>query len=138
VPQDRELIQFRDQAGEIERTIELLHADIENGLSFRVAHQAEEQAKRANEMAISAHRLNVLAAIFFPVGTLAAIFGMNLSHGLEQWNSPWVFWAVLAGAFISGLLLASIIVRRPPPPPPPHHSGNSSGRSKRPPPLRKR
>lgn len=137
VPSDRELILFRDQAGELERTIELLHADLENGLNYRVAHQAEEQARRANEMAVAAHRLNVLAAIFFPVGTLAAIFGMNLSHGLEQWNSPWVFWMVLGGAFISGLLLASIVVRRPPPPPPPRPSECPPGRDRRPPPKRR-
>jgi len=140
VPKDRELIHFRDQAGELERAIELLHADIENGLSFTVAHQAEEQSKRAHEMATAAHRLNVLAAIFFPVGTLAAIFGMNLSHGLEQWNAPWVFWAVLVGAFLSGLLLALLIVRRPAPPPPPSppQGGNLAGRAKRLPPPRRR
>jgi hypothetical protein len=125
VPKDRELLQFRDQAGELERALELLHADVENGLSYTVAHQAEEQARRANEMATAAHRLNVLAAIFFPVGTVAAIFGMNLVHGYEHWQAPWTFWCVSAVSLVLGFFLAMIIVRRPaPPPPPPPVSGN--------------
>ena len=118
-PKDHELILFRDQAGELEREIELLHADVENGLNFTVAHQAEEQSRRANEMSVSAHRLNVLAAIFFPIGTVAAIFGMNLVHGYEEWCAPWTFWGVSAASLLIGFLLAAVIVRRPPPPPPP-------------------
>jgi len=34
VPDDRDLINLRDQIGEIERTIELLHGDARNGLDF--------------------------------------------------------------------------------------------------------
>jgi Mg2+ and Co2+ transporter CorA len=100
-----------------------LHADVENGLSYTVAHQAEEQARRANEMAVAAHRLNVLAAIFFPIGTVAAIFGMNLVHGYEHRQSPWMFWGVSAVSLVVGLFLAQYIVRRPPPPPPPRGPG---------------
>jgi len=138
IPADRVLIHMRDLAGELERSVELLHADAQNGLAYTVAHQAEEQAKRTHEMAVAAHRLNVLAAIFFPVGTLAAIFGMNLTHGFEQWNSPWAFWLVLGAAFVSGLLLASLIVRRPNPPPRRPRAGSVGTRHpRRPPPLRR-
>lgn len=132
VPKDRELIQFRDQAGEMERSLELLHADVENGLSYTIAHQAEEQARRANEMATAAHRLNILAAIFFPVGTVAAIFGMNLVHGYEQWQSPWMFWAVSGASLVAGIFLAMLIVRRPAPPPPDLGGHRPSARSARP------
>lgn len=122
---DREIIQFRDQAGELEREVELLHADVENGLNFTIAFQAEEQARRAHEMAVAAHRLNVLAAIFFPIGTVAAIFGMNLVHGYEQWRAPWTFWCVSAASLAVGFLLAAVVIRRPaPPPPPPAVSGS--------------
>ncbi|MBL9125813.1 MAG: magnesium transporter CorA family protein [Planctomycetaceae bacterium] len=138
IPADRALIHMRDRAGELERSVELLHADVQNGLTYTVAHQAEEQAKRTHEMAVAAHRLNVLAAIFFPMGTLAAIFGMNLTHGLEQWNSPWAFWLVLGCAFMSGLVLAALVVRRPAPPPPQRQSSVELARhSRRPPPLRR-
>lgn len=117
IPDDRDLIHCRDLAGEAERAVELLHADVQNGLQYTVAYQSEQQSHRAEEMAVAAHRLNVLAAIFFPLATLGTIFGMNLKHGLEEWNAPWIFWLVLAGAFASGLLLASAIVGRRAPKP---------------------
>jgi len=69
VPEDRDLINLRDQIGEIERALELLHGDAKNGLEFTVARQAEQQAERTYDMAVSAHRLNLLAAAFFPVAT---------------------------------------------------------------------
>src|SRR5262249_10514536 len=74
VPVDRDLLNLRDQVGEIERAIELLHGDAKNGLDFTVAHQVEQQAERTYDMAVAAHRLNMLAATFFPVATLSAIY----------------------------------------------------------------
>ncbi len=117
VPADRDLINLRDQAGEIERMVELLHGDVKNGLDFTIAHQGERQAERTYEMAVSAYRLNLLAAAFLPAATLSAIFGMNLAHGLEPGDlPPWVyFWGVLIGGLIFGLLLARVIARPPAP-----------------------
>ena len=110
---DRELILLRDQAGEIERGAELLQGDAKNGLDLTIARQAEEQARRGHEMAVSAHRLNLLAALFFPIATLSAIFGMNLDHGLDIAGNPLAFWGVLAVGFVGGLLLAGVIASRP-------------------------
>jgi hypothetical protein len=114
-PPDRDLINLRDQAGEIERAIELVHGDARNGLDFTIAHQAEQQAQRTYDMAVAAHRLNLLAAVFFPVATLSALFGMNLAHGLDDWNSPAAFWGVLLLGLVCGLVLARVIARKPAP-----------------------
>jgi hypothetical protein len=115
-PADRDLINLRDQAGEIERAAELLHGDAKNGLDFTMARQAEEQAQRTYDMAVAAHRLNLLAAVFFPVATLSAIFGMNLAHGMEESEVGALFWIILGVGLVSGVLLARAIARKPAPP----------------------
>lgn len=114
-PEDRDLINLRDQAGEVERSVELLHGDARNGLDFTVAREAERQADRTREMAVAAHRLNLLAATFFPVATLGAVFGMNLAHGLEGWVTPAHFWAVLGLGLVAGAVTARFIARKPAP-----------------------
>jgi hypothetical protein len=117
VPEDRDLINLRDQVGEIERGVELLHGDAKNGLDFTVAHQVERQAERTYEMAVSAHRLNLLAATFFPIATLSAVygavFGMFLAHGDQGWSSPALFWSLLCLGLVGGLFLTRVIARKP-------------------------
>jgi hypothetical protein len=119
VPEDRDLINLRDQVGEIERGIELLHGDAKNGLDFTVARQAEQQAERTYDMAVSAYRLNLLAAVFFPVATLStvygAVFGMILAHGDQGWSTPALFWLLLGLGLMCGFVLARIIARKPVP-----------------------
>ncbi|HVX61526.1 MAG TPA: CorA family divalent cation transporter [Pirellulales bacterium] len=112
ISSDRDLIVLRDQAGELERSAELLQSDARHGLDFMVARKSEEQAQRGYEMAVSAHRLNLLAAIFFPIATLSAIFGMNLEHGLPL-QSPAAFWIVLVFGLVGGLFLTLLIANRP-------------------------
>jgi hypothetical protein len=121
VPEDRDLINLRDRAGEIERAFELLHGDAKHGLDFTVANLAEKQSQRTYEMAVSAHRLNLLAATFFPVATLSAIFGAVFAmmharedHGLDAVNTPALFWVAMAAGLVGGLLLGRLIARRPP------------------------
>jgi hypothetical protein len=116
MPGDRDLINLRDQAGEVERALELLHHDAKNALDFTVARQSEEQTRRTYDMAVSSHRLNVLVAMFFPIATVSTIFGMNLPHGLEGWNTPLAFWGVIGASFVAGMLLTAAIVQRPVPP----------------------
>lgn len=112
-PDDRELITLRDQSGDLERAAELLHGDAKNGLDYTVARQTEEQTRRTYEMAASAHRLNLLAAVFFPIAALSSIFGMNLVHPLAELPAPLGFWGVLAVGFVSGLILTAAVARRP-------------------------
>lgn len=109
---DRELINARDGAYELVRTAELLHTDVKNSLDFAIARRAEEQAASGHRMAVSAHRLNVLAAFFFPVATLAAIFGVNLKHGFEEQAPPVAFLALVGTGLLFGLVLKMFVTRK--------------------------
>jgi len=111
-PDARDIINFRDRAYEIERTAELLYSETKNGLDFAVAKQAEEQAKASHRMAVSAHRLNILAAFFFPLATLSAIFGINLKHGFEDAPPPIPFLLLLGAGLLSGMVLMKYITRK--------------------------
>jgi hypothetical protein len=104
-PGDRDIINYRDRAYDLERSAELLSNSAQHSLEFAVAKRAEEQAHSSQRMALSAHRLNLLAAFFFPVVTLAAIFGTNLRHGLELFSPPFPFLALtFAGLFLGFFL----------------------------------
>lgn len=95
-PEDRDIINFRDSAYRIERTAELLMSDAKASLDYLIARRTEEQADSSHRMAVSSHRLNILAAFFFPMVTLSTLFGVNLKHGLEEaqtladvsWSTP--------------------------------------------------
>jgi hypothetical protein len=113
VPDDRDLINLRDRVAEIERAVELLHGDAKNGLDFTVAYRAEQQAELSQKMAVAGYRLNLLAATFLPVGTLAAVLGMNLVHGLEATNNPVYLWGIAGAGLCGGLMLAALISRKP-------------------------
>ena len=101
-PQDRELINLRDRSYELERRAELLYGGAKNSLDFLVARRAEEQAKTANQMALSAHRLNILAAFFFPLATLSSIFGMSILDGWKTGAPPTTFVAVIVVGLAMG------------------------------------
>lgn len=105
VPDDRSLINHRDQAYELERAFELLHTDAKNGLDFAIARQGEAQATASHRMARSAHRLNMLAAFFFPLATLSAVLGVNLQHGGEQLPGPMPFYTMVGAGLAAGLVL---------------------------------
>src|SRR5262249_40029466 len=90
---------------------ELLLGDVRNAIQFSTARKAEEQANAAHQMAISANRLNMLAAFFFPIAALTSIFGTNLSHPLEQYLAPpYAFLSVIGAGLILGALLAGYLV----------------------------
>lgn len=112
VPDDRDLINLRDQAYELDRRSELLHTVTKNGLDYAVARRAEEQAVAANNMAAAAHRLNILAAFFFPLATLSSIFGMSI---LDNWKSglpPVSFMLVIAVGLATGFVLHAWVIHR--------------------------
>jgi hypothetical protein len=114
VADDREVIVVRDQAYDLTRRVDLLHEDARNGLEFAIAWQAEQQAEMSHQMSVAAHRLNVLAAFFFPIVTLMAIFGANLQHGLEGWdklNGPLPLIVVLAAGLLCGVVLTGFVTR---------------------------
>ncbi|MEO8497864.1 MAG: hypothetical protein ABI614_22585 [Planctomycetota bacterium] len=110
-PDFRELINLRDRAYEIERTAELLLAEVKNALDVLVAKRAEEQSATSHQMSVASHRLNVLVAFFFPVATLMAIFGANLRHGWEETWPPTPLLVVLCSGLALGGILTLFVTR---------------------------
>jgi hypothetical protein len=114
LPGDRDLINARDKAYELERSAELLASDVRNALEFATAKKSEEQAAASHEMAVASHRLNLLAAFFFPIATLSAVFDTSLSHPLEQYiPPPYAFYSVIGLGLFLGLVLAAYLADRP-------------------------
>lgn len=107
VPMDQQLISRRDDAYGVERTAELLLADTKNALDLYVARQTEAMTQSGHSMALAGHRLNVLAAMFFPTATLAAVLGMNLPSGLENVSPPLPFFGVLVTGVLMGFTVKS-------------------------------
>lgn len=112
VPGDKDLISIRDLAYEIERTAEITYNDARAGLEFAQAKRAEEQAELQHHIARSSHKLNLLAALFFPVTAIATIFGVNFTHGFEQAYAPVLFWIVVAAAFAVGFAVRASVGRK--------------------------
>jgi hypothetical protein len=104
VHEDRDIIDLRDWAYQIERGFELLYTDTKNALDYSIAKRAEEEAKLSHQAVQTGHRLNILAAIFFPLTAIASLFGMNMCSGLED-SPTWVFWAV----FLAGILVGLVV-----------------------------
>ncbi|WP_309386807.1 CorA family divalent cation transporter [Cerasicoccus frondis] len=109
VRDDRFILEMRDRAYTVSRNFELLLGDAKMAMDFRIARKAEEQVAQANMAVEAQHRLNILAAVFFPLTAIATIFGMNLVHGFEG-ESPLVFWVVFIVGLVTGLVLKSWVV----------------------------
>lgn len=101
VKNDMFLIEMRDLAYEVERNFDLLLEDTRNEIQHRTAREAELQARLSKEALQASHRLNILAALFFPLTAIASLFGMNLAHGLDQ-SRVLVFWLVAAVSIALG------------------------------------
>jgi Mg2+ and Co2+ transporter CorA len=106
----RELIELRDTAGELERSSELTVADAQNALEYLETKAAEEQTVLAKKAGDAQHRLNLIAALFFPVTALGSILGTNMHTGLEG-HPPWVFWIVFVAAFATGFAVRGSVTR---------------------------
>jgi len=110
---DTFLIEMRDLAYEVDRTLGLLLEDARNAIQFRIAREAEEQAQSSKEAVRASHRLNILAALFFPLTAIASLFGMNLAHGMNE-HSPIIFWLVfVAGTGLGFAMKAWVLAKSP-------------------------
>ena len=107
---DRDLINFRDKAAGIERSAELLMQDAQFGLNYTAARQSEAQAESAAQMAASAHRLNILAALFLPLTALCSVFGMDIHSGIK--DHPDYFWIIIGTGVLLGLVVALVVARK--------------------------
>jgi hypothetical protein len=110
------LIEMRDSAYEVDRNLELLLEDTRNALQYRMAREAEEQARLSKEALQASHRLNILAALFFPLTAIASLFGMNLAHGLNP-HQPVLFWLVFIAGLGLGFGIKAWVLARPAAPP---------------------
>jgi hypothetical protein len=116
VPGDRQLLLWRDRAYAMSRSAELLQEDAKNALDFAVAQRAEEEAEQTRRVAAAGHRLNILAAFFFPLATMAAFFGMELRNGLEPWDAqyaPLPVLGILGVGLLLGVILTAFVTRKP-------------------------
>lgn len=107
LPADREVLVLRDRASDVERAAELVHQWASQGLDFSIARANEEQARLAEVIARSGHRLNRLAALTLPLTALGALLGTNLQSGLETLAAPYLFWGFGIGMVAVGFVLWS-------------------------------
>lgn len=106
LPEDGRVINLRDQVVELERGIELVVADAKSGMEFTLAEAASQQALAADVANHEARRLNRLAAFFFPLATLVAVFGMNPPDTV--WRNPG-FWVVLGAGVLLGFFVHALV-----------------------------
>ncbi len=109
LPDDTRIINMRDQAADLERGIELVAADAKAGMDFTLAESANQQALSAEVANREARRLNRLAAFFFPLATLVAVFGMNPPEHVYRNSS---FWVVLGAGVLLGLIVFTLVAAR--------------------------
>jgi hypothetical protein len=109
---DKDIISLRDAAGDVERDAEFLVNDAKNALEYLETKAQEEQTVLARKATDAQHRLNLIAALFFPVTALGSIFGTNLRTGLEG-RGPVLFWILFFSAFGLGFLVRGSVTRSP-------------------------
>jgi hypothetical protein len=108
-PEERSLILLRDQAVNLDRGVELAANDARSGMEFSVAESGDQLARGAHAASEEARRLNRLVAFFFPVATLAAVFGMNQPEDVLTMPA---FWAVIGAGVVLGWVVRGIIGRK--------------------------
>jgi hypothetical protein len=106
VPDDTRIINLRDQAVDLERGIELIVADAKAGMEFTLAESANQHALSAEAASREARRLNRLAAFFFPLATLVAVFGMSSPDEVVGYPN---FRTVLLAGILLGLIVYSLV-----------------------------
>ncbi len=99
---DREVLNIRDAAVSLESSIDLLLADAKSTLDFVTAKNAMIQAKESAKAAREAQKLNRIAALFFPLVTLASLFGMNAPADVLASNGSIL--VILVGLAMGALL----------------------------------
>lgn len=110
VKSDRNLINFRDMGAALERNAELLLQDAQFGLNFTVAKQAEAQAATSKQMAATAHRLNILAALFLPLTALTSIFGMEIHSTMP--DNAFSFALICLLGLLLGVVTCVLLIRK--------------------------
>ena len=112
VSHDPDIINQRDRGYELARTADLLFASAKNALDCTVAREAEKLTQESHKMTVSAHRLNLLVAFFFPIATLSAVFSTAFNSGLEKYPPPLPFILMLSAGLMFGIILCLFVTRK--------------------------
>ena len=83
--------------------------ETQHSLDFILARRVDEQAQSGRRAAASAYRLNLLAAFFFPLATLSAIFGTTFRHGWEEAPPPLPLLLLVGTGLLGGILLMGFV-----------------------------
>ncbi|TVR42280.1 MAG: hypothetical protein EA402_11980 [Planctomycetota bacterium] len=104
VREDRDLIGFRDRADALWRTLSLLQEELHFSLEAIQSAKAEEEVIESRMARENQRKLNLLAAMTFPLMAIAAVFSMYSYAG----GGPGLlsFSAVLVIGLLIGYLLA--------------------------------
>ncbi len=108
---DADIIEARDRAYEIQRSLDLLFEDVKNRLNFKLAENSEKDAQTNREAVQAQHRLNIMAAIFFPLTALSAVFSMNLPTGMNAFGAS-LFWGVFFSGLVGGLFFRGWVLKK--------------------------
>jgi len=106
---DREVLNIRDITVSIESSTDMLIADAKSTLDFITAKNAMIQAKESTKAAREAQKLNRLAALFFPLVTLASLFGMNAPADVLGNNGSII---VIIVGLVTGALLWTVLSKK--------------------------
>ncbi len=105
-----DIIEVRDLAYDVERRFDILFQDAKNAVDYKIALESEEQADLSKEALRASHRLNLLAALFFPLTALTSVFGMNMSSGLDD-GGPILFWLIFAVGVATGFIMKNWVTK---------------------------
>lgn len=107
---ESELREASDAAAEVVRDIELLQEQAQQSVDFLIARQSEIQALAGEAHVDAAYRLNVIAALFLPLATIASVFGMNVPSGMER-SSTLFFWTIVVVGVGLGVGVVANVMR---------------------------
>jgi Mg2+ and Co2+ transporter CorA len=110
IKEDSDIIDLRDWAYEIERALNLLYENTKNALDLKIARHVEEQTKLTMASVQSGYRLNILAAIFYPLTAVSCVFGMNMVSGFEN-AGIMTFWMVTGSTVILGIFVRKWVIK---------------------------
>lgn len=105
-----ELQEAADAAHEVARDVELLQEQAQHSIDFLLARQNEIQALASEAHVDAAHRLNIIAALFLPLATIASVFGMNVPSGMER-ASLFIFWLIVMLGVGLGVAVVTSVMR---------------------------
>ena len=107
--EESDLLDHRERAYDVARTAELAYQYAKDSMDVAVAKRTEEQTEVSRKMAEASHRLNTMAALFFPIATLSGIFGTTFTEDWSWSNYPLAFLAFVAIGLLAGVGLAGYV-----------------------------